>query len=502
MDDAVTPRLALRGAARDFGPVRVLHGVDLALRPGEVHALIGENGAGKSTAMKILCGYLAPSEGTVAVEGAPAAFASAADAEARGVVMIHQEFNLAEPLSVEQNLFLGREIRRLGPLLDHAAMRSRTARLMAELETPVDPSARVSSLSVSQKQMVEIARALDRDARVLVMDEPTAVLTDREAEVLFRQIRRLREAGAAILYTSHKLHEIGRIADRVTVLRDGRVVATGPAHEFDEARMAREMVGRDLKDLFPGRQAATGEVVLEVEGLTVPGLVRDVSFALRRGEILGLAGLVGAGRTEAMEGLMGLRPATATVRVEGRPVTIRSMRDAARAGLGYLTEDRKGRGLLLDHALTPNLTLLALRRFLRGLIDRGAEARALSEATAEFDIRAPSREARAGTLSGGNQQKLLLAKTMLDEPRVVIADEPTRGIDIGTKGQIYAFLRRLADEGRSVILISSEMGEVIGLADRVLVMRSGEVAGELEGEAITEDAILGLAMGLGRERAA
>ena len=373
---------------------------------------------------------------------------------------------------------------------------------MAELETPVDPRARVASLSVSQKQMAEIARALDRDARVLVMAEPTAVLTDRGAAVLFGQIRRLREAGVAIPYTSHKLHEIGRIADRVTVLRDGRVVATGPAAEFDEARMAREMVGRDLKDLFPGRGAARGEAVLEVEGLTVPGIVRGVSFALRRGEILGLAGLVGAGRTEAMEGLMGLRPATATVRVEGRAVTIRTMRDAARAGLGYLTEDRKGRGLLLDHALTPNLTLLALRRFLRGLIDRGAEARALSEATLEFDIRAPSPEARAGTLSGGNQQKLLLAKTMLDEPRVVIADEPTRGIDIGTKSQIYAFLRRLADEGRSVILISSEMSEVIGLSDRVLVMRQGALAGELEGDAVTEDAILGLAMGLGRERAA
>ena len=500
---APSPLLALRGVSRDFGPVRVVHGVDFALRAGEVHALIGENGAGKSTCMKILAGYLEPSEGAVTMGGARTAFASAREAEARGVVMIHQEFNLAEALSVEQNVFLGREIRRRGPLLDHAAMRRRTLALMERLETPVNPRARVGDLSVSQKQMAEIARALDREARVLIMDEPTAVLTDREAAVLFRQIERLREAGAAILYTSHKLHEIARIADRVSVLRDGRVVATGPAAEFTEARMARDMVGRDLVDLFPGRQGpATAEPVLEVRGLSVPGVVHDVAFSLRRGEVLGFAGLVGAGRTEAMEGLMGLRPATAERRVEGRPVRVRSMRDAARAGLGYLTEDRKGRGILLDQPLRPNVTLLALRRFVRGLIDRRAEVRALEEATRRFDIRAPSPEARAGTLSGGNQQKLLLAKTMLDEPRIVIADEPTRGIDIGTKQQIYAFLRQLAESGRAVILVSSEMAEIVGLSDRVVVMRAGRVAGELSGTAITEDAILRLAMGLEEERAA
>jgi ribose transport system ATP-binding protein len=498
-DPAVTgeaaPVLELRGVSRRFGPVQVLFDVDLGLRPGEVHALIGENGAGKSTAMKILGGYLEPSEGEVALDGAPVAFASSRAAEERGLVLIHQEFNLAEQLSVEQNVFLGREKHR-GPFLDHRAMQAQTRALMERLQARIDPRASVSTLSVPDKQMVEIAKALSRDARVLIMDEPTAALTNRETEVLLEQIDRLRAEGTAILYTSHKLDEVARIADRVTVLRDGHVVLQEVAAGLTEGRMAAAMVGREMRDLYPPKRPATGRAILEVRGLAVPGFVKDASFTLRRGEILGFAGLIGSGRTELMEGLVGLREARGSVTLEGRPLRLGSVAASRRAGLVYLTEDRKGRGLLLEKSLRENLTLLALDRFTRGIIDRKAEEAALETAFRDWDIRAGSREMAAGNLSGGNQQKLLLAKTMLAEPRVVIIDEPTRGIDIGTKQQIYAFIHRLAAEGRSVIVISSEMPEVIGLAARLYVMRQGRITGELEGDAITEQAIVRLAMGV------
>ncbi|HET8729097.1 MAG TPA: sugar ABC transporter ATP-binding protein, partial [Alphaproteobacteria bacterium] len=355
-----------------------------------------------------------------------------------------------------------------------------------------------SELSVPQKQMVEIAKALVRDARVLMMDEPTAVLTARESDVLFRQIARLRGQGVAILYTSHKLEEVKAIADVVTVLRDGHHVVTAPTTGMSVDEMARQMVGRDVSDLFPPKRATApdAEIVLEVEGFGVPGHVRDASFTLRRGEILGFAGLVGSGRTELMEGLVGLRRTTGAVTVRGRPVHIRSLRQAARLGLAYLTEDRKGKGLLLDKQMRPNLTLLDLDRYARVLIDERAEDAALDRAIEEFDIRAPDRAVPAGKLSGGNQQKLLLAKTMLVEPDIVIIDEPTRGIDIGTKQQIYEFVAGLAASGRSIILISSEMAEVIGLCDRVMVMKSGRIVGALEGEQISEEAIVRHAMGL------
>jgi ribose transport system ATP-binding protein len=494
------PVLALAGVSRSFGPVQVLFEIDLELRAGEVHVLIGENGAGKSTAMKILAGYLEPSAGEVRLDGRPVAFASSQEAEDRGVVLIHQEFNLAPQLTVEQNVFLGRELKR-GFFLDHREMRARTRALLARLGCRVDPSVRVRDISVPDKQMVEIAKALSREARVLIMDEPTAVLTNRETEVLLGQIDRLRAEGTAILYTSHKLDEVARIADRVTVLRDGRRVLTAPASELSEDRMAVAMVGRDMADLYPPkRPAGGGEPVLEVRGLTVPGLVEDAGFTLRRGEILGFAGLVGSGRTELMEGLVGLREAAGSVTLEGRPLTARSVDAARRAGLVYLTEDRKERGLLLNKSLRENLTLLALDRFAGWLIDRRAEDAALTRAITEFDIRAPNRELPAGNLSGGNQQKLLIAKTMLAEPRVVIIDEPTRGIDIGTKQQIYHFIHRLADAGTGVIVISSEMPEVIGLADRVVVMRAGRIAGELEGTQVTEQNIVRLAMGVGAAR--
>ncbi len=488
--------LALDKVSRSFGPIKVLHDVDLALYPGEVHALIGENGAGKSTIMKILGGFLAPSAGQVLLNGQPATFRSGPEAEDAGIIVIHQEFNLAQDLTVAANVFLGRELG--GWRLDHAAMRRRTAALLEELHTRIPPDALIRDLSVPDRQMVEIVKALSREARVLIMDEPSAVLTHREVGALYDQIERLRKAGVAILFCSHRLDEVAHLADRITVLRDGRVVRQAMRGEMTEDGMATAMVGRELSDYFPPKGRG-GAPVLELRGLTVPGRVHGVDLTLRQGEVLGIAGLVGAGRTELAEGIAGLRPASGETLINGQPVRIKTPRDANRAGIAYLTEDRKEAGLLLHKGLTTNLTLGALQKFGRIRIDRRAEATALDRAIEEFDIRAPSHEMMAGNLSGGNQQKLLLAKTMLTDPRIIIIDEPTRGIDVGTKRQIYAFIRKLAAEGCSIIVISSELTEVMGLADRVLVMREGRIAGEVAGADINEDSIVKLAMGVGAE---
>lgn len=493
--------LALQNVHKSFGPVEVLSGIDIDLRGGEVLALIGENGAGKSTTMKILAGYQPATKGKILLDGKEVRFGSLHEGEAAGIVLIHQEFNLAEQLTVEQNIFLGRELRR-GLLLDKARMRALTQDYLSRLECNIDPDTPVSRLSNSDKQMVEIAKALSRDARVLIMDEPTAVLTGSEVEVLFEQVRALRAAGTAILFTSHKLGEVKAIADRVTIMRDGAVVRTDSVAAMTEDDMATAMVGRDVSALYPPKPdlPADGSVALRVAGLTVPGRAHDIGFSLRHGEILGIAGLIGSGRTEAMEGLCGLRPATvATLEIEGQPVTIRSTADALDQGLCYMTEDRKLRGLLLDKGMRVNLTLQALARFGRVLIDRKAEDAALSRAVKDFDIRAGHGDVLVGNLSGGNQQKLLLAKVMQSEPRILIVDEPTRGIDIGTKQQIYTFLRALAAAGKAIVVVSSEMQEIIGLSDRVLVMRQGRIAGNLDGGDINEDAIVRHAMGVGAD---
>ncbi|MEN8839897.1 MAG: sugar ABC transporter ATP-binding protein [Octadecabacter sp.] len=492
------PVLALSRVSKSFGPVEVLHGVDLALHAGSVHALIGENGAGKSTTMKILAGYQPPTSGGVMLDGQPVQFHSLQDGEAAGIVMIHQEFNLAEQLTVEQNIFLGRELKR-GLLLDKTEMRRLTRDYLSRVACDVSPDALVSGLSNSEKQMVEIAKALSRNARVLIMDEPTAVLTNRETSVLFEQVAALRDGGTAILFTSHKLDEVAEISGQVTIMRDGDVVHAGPTERVNEDDMATAMVGRDVSDLYPAKPgvAADAPVVLSVENLSVPGFAQDVSFDLRQGEILGIGGLIGSGRTEVMEGLAGLRAATASrVTLFDRDGQFKRPRDAQQAGLSYLTEDRKLRGLLLERGMRENLTLANLHKFGGLLIDRAAEESALTHAITEFDIRAGTRDVAVGNMSGGNQQKLLLAKVMLSQPRVLIVDEPTRGIDIGTKQQIYAFLRSLADTGHSIVLITSEMPELIGLADRVLVMRLGEVNGTLAQNEINEDAIVRLSMGL------
>jgi ribose transport system ATP-binding protein len=492
----VQPILQADRVSKSFGPIKVLDGVSLSLQPGRVHAVIGENGAGKSTLMRILGGHLAPSEGELRWEGAPIRFAGPFAAERQGVVLIHQEILLADDLTVAQNLFLGREKRR-GLLVDDAAMRERTAQVLAELGARISPDAETGALSLPDRQFVQIARALLVPHRVVIFDEPTTVLTPVEADRLFAVIARLRASGVAVLYISHRLGEVKAISDTVTVLRDGLHVTTAETAELEPADMARLMVGRDMAKLYPSRTPDTGEVVLAAEGVSVPGHVEDASFELRRGEILGFGGLVGAGRTELFEGLLGLRPSHGTMQLFGWPARFTDPRQAMAAGVVYLSEDRKGKGLLLEHSLAVNLTLAGLGRFTRGpFIDTSAEAQALDRAIQDFDIRTRSRDLLARQLSGGNQQKLFLAKMMLLEPRIVIIDEPTRGVDIGTKQQIYRFLAGLAEKGAAVVVISSEMQELIGLCDRILVMRGGRIAGEVSGDDMTEDAIVYLATGV------
>ncbi|WP_445502156.1 sugar ABC transporter ATP-binding protein [Microvirga sp. G4-2] len=495
--------LRAENISKSFGPIEVLSGISLDLRPGEIHAVIGENGAGKSTLMRILSGHLAPTKGNLYLNERPITFAGPTDAESHGIVLVHQEILLAEDLTVAQNLFLGREIKRFG-FVDDRTMRERTRGILAELGTRIDPDHEVRRLSIADRQLVQIARALLVPHKVVAFDEPTAVLTPIEAESLFTIIRRLREHGVAVLYISHRLNEVKAIADRVTVLRDGRHIATRDIEGLEPLEMARLMVGRDMSKLYPEKpDTASDQIVLSVRDMAVPGYVENASFTLKRGEILGFGGLIGAGRTELFEGLVGLRPSQGTITLDGKNVHFRDAREAMAAGIVYLSEDRKGKGLLLQQSLRVNLSLAALDRFSRGsFIDVGAEEKALDGAIRDFDIRTRSRDLLAGQLSGGNQQKLLLAKMMLLQPRIIIIDEPTRGVDIGTKEQIYRFIAGLAENGLSVIVISSEMQELIGLCHRVIVMRNGRVAGEVAQADLSEDSIVYLATGVHEERAA
>ena len=500
---SVAPVIAARGVSKSFGPVEVLNNIGLDLMPGEVHALIGENGAGKSTLMNILAGHLQPTQGTLAIDGEAVRFTGPIDAEKRGIVLVHQEILLAPDLTVAQNIHLGREVRR-GLVLDDRAMNESARAAVEGLGADIDPKAVVRRLSIAQRQLVQIARALLVPHRAVIFDEPTASLTPHETEALLKVITEIRARGVGVLYISHRLPEVKAIADRVTVLRDGRLVATHPAASLGTADMAQLMVGRDVAKLYPGREAVFSRTpVLEVADMKVPGYVETAGFTLGRGEILGFAGLVGAGRTELMEGLLGLRPASGEVRLDGQPVRFTSARQSMDAGIVYLSEDRKGKGLLLGQTLRTNLTLAALDRFTSGaLVSPAKEEQALTEAIAQFDIRTGRRDVLAGQLSGGNQQKLLLAKMMLLEPKVVVIDEPTRGIDIGNKQQIYKFIVGLADAGKSVIVISSEMPELIGICDRILVMRAGRIAGEVSGERMKEREIVMLATGATEKEAA
>ena len=488
-------RVEFRDITRSFGPVQVLHGVSFAIEPGRVLGLLGENGAGKSTLMKILAGYLEPSGGEILVGGQPRRFRSSREAEAQGIVLIHQEFNLAEDLTIAQNVFLGHEQRR-GWLLDETAMREATQRVLQQVGLQAGPDTRVRELIVAEKQLVEIAKALARKARLLIMDEPTAALTPGETQRLFALMEKLKGEGVTLVYISHKLDEVERVTDEVVVMRDGRFVARQPTASLTRHEMANLMVGREISDLFPPKEPApAGDPLLRVRGFTVPGWAEDVSFEVRPGEILGFAGLVGAGRTELFEGLLGLREGRGEVAVAGRLLRLRSPREAANEGITYLSEDRKGKGLHVDLGLRENLTLMNLRAYARPVLVPAREDEALAQAVRSFGIRTGDLHQRASALSGGNQQKLALAKVLQPQPRVVVLDEPTRGVDVGAKRDIYFLVQRLAREGRAVIVISSELIELIGLCHRVAVMRAGRLTATLHDEHLSEEELIAHATG-------
>ncbi len=496
-----TPLLQIDNIIKEFSGVRVLHRITLDIFPGEVLGILGENGAGKSTLLKIVSGIYSLSSGQIAIDGKPLTLDTPADAKRAGIVMIPQEFNLISSLNVYENIFLGNEIKR-GPFLCRSAMRRRAVELLDDLKTELDPDALIAQLTVAQKQMVEIAKAMVSEARVLIMDEPTTVLTEHEISVLFERVEHLRERGTTVLFISHKLKEIKRICDRLVILRDGHLISIDEVENLDEEDMARKMVGRELNQIYPVKAVPSDETVLKVSKLNIDGKLRDISFELKRGEVLGFAGLIGAGRTETAEAVMGLRKRdTGQIEVQGEAVSISNPAEALGFRLAYLSEDRQGKGLIMNFDIPKNITLISLKKYVKGLISKKQERARAMEFVDLFDIKAASLDTELINLSGGNQQKVYLSKWMDTQPQILILDEPTRGIDVNTRKEIYHFIRSLIDEGMSVIVISSELDEIIGLSNRVIVMRSGAIVGELSGEAINEEEIMYHAAGLRKQTA-
>lgn len=502
--------LEMRDITKAFPGVRALDGVSFDLHPGEIHALVGENGAGKSTLMKILGGVYPFPEygGGILIEGKQERFAGVRDAEKQGIAVIYQELSLVKEMTVGENIFLGREPRTWGVIRWEELYR-RAHQLLADLHLAIDPRTPVRNLGIGQQQLVEIAKALSHDARILVLDEPTAALTQTEVDSLFHILKKLRERGVGMIYISHKLNEVFQISDRITVLRDGQTVGANPTGDWTETSVIARMVGREVGDMFPdvvhAADQAQSEVVLEVQNICVKDpvvagkmLVNNVSFSVRRGEVLGIAGLMGAGRSDLLMAIFGAHDGSSTgkIKVNGRDVKIASPADAIKQGIGFVTEDRKRFGLILDQTVLKNMTLAGLRRISgRFLTSVDAEAAAGERAMKELRVRATSVLTIAGTLSGGNQQKVVLAKWLLTNPRVLFLDEPTRGIDVGAKQEIYAQIGELAKKGLAIVLVSSELPEVLGLSDRVMVLHEGRTTGEFTRATATPEAVMACATG-------
>ena len=493
--------LSIQNITKEFSGVKVLDNVSFDLRRGEIMGLIGENGAGKSTLIKIITGIYAPSGGALFLNGKQAIIPDYITAKRLGISMVPQEFNLINTLAVYENIFLGNEIRQKSGLLDKPAMRELAAKQLEELKMPVGVNQLVSKLSVAEKQMVEISKALMLRARMLIMDEPTTTLTGREVETLFTLMRDLKAQGVTIIFVSHKLGEIKAICDRVTVLRDGRLISVDDVSSVNEEDIARKMVGRtDFNQIFPQKIPRPADTqVLEVNGLSIDGLLKNISFSLRKGEILGFAGLVGSGRTELAEAVMGLRPVNSgTVTLSGRgKVRINKPAAAVNYGLGYISEDRQGKGIVQGFNLPQNITLISLKQYLRGIfIDKNSEAKKTEGYAKTFRIAAASQKMLLRYLSGGNQQKVYLSRWLDTNPSILILDEPTRGIDVSAKHEIYEFIHQLAQQGISCWVISSELEEIIGLCSRVYVMKEGSLSGCLEGDQINEEEIMFHATGI------
>jgi D-xylose transport system ATP-binding protein len=504
------PLLEMRAISKTFPGVRALDRVSFDLHAGEVHALCGENGAGKSTLMKVLAAVYPTGahEGEIVVDGQVQHFAGIRDAERAGIAVVHQELSLVTDMTVGENIFLGREPRRFGAI-QWEALYSNARKVLDELHLAIRPETPVAHLGIGQQHLVEIAKALSRDARILILDEPTAALTDTEGEILFAILDRLRARGVGMVYISHKLDEVFRLAQRITVLRDGRTVSTDATADLDKGRVIARMVGREVTDLFPTITRTPADVVFEARHVTVgdanvPGklLVDDVSFAVRRGEVLGVAGLVGAGRSELLMGLFGGHegPVRGEIVIGGKRIDVRHPFDAIAHGVGFVTEDRKRFGLLLDQSLVMNATLAMLPLSGKILTNVDEETAAGERSLRDLRVKTPSVFVEAMTLSGGNQQKVVLAKWLLTNPKVLFLDEPTRGIDVGAKQEIYLEINRLAANGLAIVLVSSELPEVMALSDRILVLHEGRLTGELTRSEATPEKVMACATG--QERAA
>ncbi|MFE7709960.1 sugar ABC transporter ATP-binding protein [Streptomyces sp. NPDC057486] len=492
-----TPVLALEEVSKSFGAVRALRGVSLRLYAGEAHALAGENGAGKSTLIKALAGVHRPDTGTVLLDGSPVEFHGPADARDAGVAVIYQEPTLFPDLSVAENIFVGRQPTRSFGRVDHRAVKQAAAALFARLGVDLDPEQPARGLSIADQQLVEIAKALSFDARVLIMDEPTAALTGSEVSRLFGVVRTLREQGAAVLFISHRLEEIFELCQRVTTLRDGTWISSEPLAGLTEDDLVRRMVGRDLDELYPKQETETGEAALTVRRLTREGVFTDVSFEVRRGEIVGLAGLVGAGRSEVARAVFGVdRWDGGEVEVLGKKLKPGAPSLAMAAGLALVPEDRRAQGLVMDMSIERNIGLTGFAETTRaGLMNRGAERDRAVDWAVKLQVKYARLADVVGTLSGGNQQKVVLAKWLATAPQVLIVDEPTRGIDVGTKAEVHRLLSSLAAEGVAVLMISSDLPEILGMADRVLVMHEGRLAAEIPRAEATEETVMAAATG-------
>jgi len=489
--------LQLDGIRKSFPGVQALKGVSLAVRPGSVHGVMGENGAGKSTLMKIAIGLYRPDAGTIRLRGQAVTFDSVNEALTQGISMIHQEMSPLPYMTVAQNIFLGRELLNRFGLIDHRAIDRQAAAILADLKIALRPRQVMGQLSVAQMQLVEIAEAVSRKADLIIMDEPTSALTEKEVGHLFAIITDLKQRGVAVIYITHKMDEVFAITDEVSVYRDGELVGHEQTPELTREKLIRLMVGRTIDQFFQKENAALGEPLLEVEGLTRAGVFRDISFSIRAGEILGVAGLIGAGRTEVMESMFGVTPHQAgTVKVRGRPARIVSPTDAIQHGMAFLTEDRKRSGLYLNLSVRDNIVMPSLRNNLAALFLRHRALRKLcDDAVGTLRIKTPSLDQLVMYLSGGNQQKVLVSRWLATVPSILILDEPTRGIDVGTKAEIYRIMSNLAREGKAIILISSEMPEILAMSDRIMVMHEGRKVGELARAEATQEKILHMATG-------
>jgi ABC-type sugar transport system ATPase subunit len=496
--------LQMEGIDKTFPGVRALSNMSIDLRRGEVHAVCGENGAGKSTLMKLITGVYQPDAGEMRLNGQPLKVHNPNDAYAKGIAIIFQETSLFPDLTILENIFMGHELRRplagrvrLASFLDYPAMRKKAGEIFGRLGMEVDLDARVSQLSVATKQMVEIAKALSFDSSILILDEPTAALTSREVDTLFETIRKLRAHGVSMLYISHRLDEIFQIADRVTVIRDGEHVQTEDVSHVTRDKLVAWMVGRTLDNLYPKEDLEIGEVVFEARHIRQEGVINDVSLTLRRGEILGISGLAGAGRTELALLLCGLaRPDAGEIFVDGSRVSIRRYQDAMERGIYYISEDRQKYGLVVPMTISENITMPLLSRIsgFLGVINRGKEREISSTYIDNLAIKAPGTDSIVNNLSGGNQQKVSVAKALATEPRILILDEPTRGVDVGAKSEIHRIISSLARAGKSIIMISSDLPEIIGMSDRVMVMKNGARQGELPRSALSQEKILHMAL--------